>query len=233
LSKDDSIGGESGFAHSSLPRGRHRIPPEEVAENQRQRLIVAMARSIALRGYAATSVDRVLEGSGVSRGTFYELFGNRHECLVATHEASLESLMGRISVACAGQRGWAAQVRAGVGAVVEFADRAPDQARLLALDALAADAQSSRRALAVVDQFAEMLRSGREHYPKAAKLPPVTERALVGSIAMAIGCQLLEGQSPAGLEGQLVYLVLTPYLGAAAAKRIARPSGAEFSAPGP
>lgn len=191
-----------------------------------------MARSISLRGYAATSVDRVLEGSGVSRGTFYELFGNRQECLAATHEASLEGLMESISSACAGERRWAARVRAAVYATVEFADRAPDQARLLALDALAADAPTSRQAAVAVDGFAEMLRSGREHHPKAAALPAVTERALVGLVAMAISCRLLEGESPVGLEAQLAYFVLLPYLGAAAAKRMTRPQGGEFSAPG-
>jgi AcrR family transcriptional regulator len=233
LTKDDSIAGEPEFAQSPLPRGRHRIPPGEVAENQRRRLIAAMAHSIARRGYAATSVDRVLEGSGVSRGTFYELFGNRQECLAATQEACLESLMERISAACVGERRWAAKVRAAVYATVEFADQAPDQARLLTLDAIAADAQSSRQALTAVDRFAEMLRPGREHHPKAAELPPVTERALVGSVAITIGCQLLEGGSPAGLEAQLAYLVLAPYTGAAAARRLARPPGGEFSASGP
>jgi AcrR family transcriptional regulator len=223
LNKDDASADELEFAHP-LPRGRHRLEPEQVAENQRQRLIAAMARSIAVRGYAATTVDRVLEGSGVSRGTFYELFGNRHDCLLAAHEASLELLMERISAACAGEGKWAVQVAAAVHAAVDFADRAPDRARLLVLDAFTADAGSSRQALASFERLARMLRAGRRHHPRAATLPETTERALVGAVATAIGWQLLSGDSPADLEDQLAYFVLAPYLGTAAARRLAAQS---------
>jgi AcrR family transcriptional regulator len=205
---------------------------EEVAENQRRRLIAAMAHSVALRGYAATSVDKILEGSGVSRGTFYQLFANRHECLLAAHDASVEYMTDRVSAACAGEANWERKVRAAIYAAVDFAAQRPDQARLLTLDALAADSEASHRGLAAIDRFAAMLRSGRSHHPKAAALPEVTERALVGSISMTINSRLLSGESPAGLGAQLVYLVLVPYVGPAAAKRTAElPQGGELSAP--
>ena len=161
MNKDDAIAGELEFAQPPLPRGRHRLDPEQVAENQRQRLIAAMARSIAVRGYAATTVDRVLEGSGVSRGTFYELFGNRQDCLLAAHETAVDSLGYRVSTACRAEDRWAAGVRAAIGAVVAFAAQQPDLARLLTLDALAADTEASRRGLAAIDRFAAMLRTGR------------------------------------------------------------------------
>lgn len=221
---EDGIEGELEFAHPPLSRGRHQLTPDEVAENQRQRLRAALADSVAVRGYAATSVDRVLKGSGVSRGTFYELFDNRQECLIAAHDASLALLVDRVSAACAGKRKWTARVSAAIYAAVDFAVQMPNRARLLTLDAFAADAEASRRGLAAIDRFASMLRSGREHYPKSVSLPEVTEPAVVGSVTMAINQRLLSGESPAGLESQLVYLVLAPYVGVAAASRAAAQS---------
>jgi AcrR family transcriptional regulator len=199
------------------------LTAEEVTANQRRRLIAAMAHSVAVRGYAATTVERVLEASGVSRGTFYEIFANRHECLVATHDAALECLTNRVSVACKGGDAWERKVRAAIYASVDFAEQCPDQARLLTLDTLVADGQASSRGLATIDRFAAMLRKGRAEHRCADALPEVTERAMVGSISMTISSHLLRGESLAGLEPQLVYLVLVPYVGPAAAKRIAEP----------
>ncbi|HSK49539.1 MAG TPA: TetR/AcrR family transcriptional regulator [Solirubrobacterales bacterium] len=218
---DEASGGDREFAHGPLPRGRHRLDPEQVAENQRRRLVAAMARSVAERGYAATSVDRILEGSGVSRGTFYELFANRQECLLAAHEAAVAALAERLDVACAGGQPWRERAIAAIGAVVEFAAQEPDLARLLTLDALAADNEASKRGLAALDRFAAMLREGREHYKPAAALPDTTERALVGAVAMTINARLLSGESLAGLEPQLAYLVLVPYVGPAKARQLA------------
>jgi AcrR family transcriptional regulator len=220
---ESGIGSSEGeeFPRAPLPRGRHRLSPREVAEDQRRRILAAMAESVALRGYAATSVERIIELAGVSRGTFYEQFSNRQECLLAAHAEVFERLYGALSHACAGEESWGEGVAAAIAAALEFADRAPEQARLLTLDAIAADAQSACRGLAAADRLAALLRSGRERHPDAADLPEVTERALVGAVASAINWRLLTGESLAGLEPQLIQLVLTPYLGASAAARLA------------
>jgi AcrR family transcriptional regulator len=208
------------------------LTAEEVTANQRRRLIAAMAHSVAVRGYAATTVERVLEASGVSRGTFYEIFANRHECLLAAHDVALECLTSRVSAACKDGGDWENRVRAAIYASVDFAEQRPDQARLLTLDALAADGQASDRGLAAIDRFATMLRKGREEHLQAEALPEITERAMVGSVSMTISSRLLRGESLVGLEPQLVYLVLVPYIGPTAARRLSESQkGGEFSAP--
>lgn len=221
LNKDHANGDELEFAHPPLPRGRHRLSPEEVAENQRRRLIAALVRSVAVRGYAGTTVDRILEGSGVSRGTFYQLFANRHECLLAAQEAVIEDFSEHLARSCRGEDRWERKVRAAVYATVGFAVQWPDQFRLLALDSLVADGESSHRGLAAIDRFAAMLRKGSERFPEAAGLPEATEQAMLGIVSMTISSRLLGGQSPAGLEPQLTYLVMVPYLGSAKARRLA------------
>lgn len=216
---EPKIEDQEGFPRPPLPRGRRRLSPQEVAEDQRRRLLAAMAESVAIRGYAATSVARVIELAGVSRGTFYEQFENRRECLLAAHDAISESFFAEVTAACSGELPWRDCVTAAIAAVVRFSDCRPEQARLLALDTVAADREAARRALEGAERLAALLRTGREHHPKAAALPDVTERALVGAVASAVNWRLLCGESLDGLEPQLVQLVLTPYLGAAAAAR--------------
>jgi len=178
-----------------------------------------MAESVAARGYAATSVERVIELAGVSRATFYEQFGNRRECLLAAQEAIFDRFIGEVSAACSHGTAWRDRAAAAIGAAVEFAVRRPEEARLLSLDTIAVDAEAARNALTGTERLAAMLRTGRDHHRRAADLPAVTERALVGAIASAINWCLLSGEPLADLEPQLVQLVLTPYLGTAAAVR--------------
>jgi len=184
-----------------------------------------MAEAVAVHGYAATSVARVIELAGISRGTFYEQFENRRECLLAAYDAISESFFEELTAACSGELPWRGRVAAAIGTAVRFADTRPEQTRLLALDTVAADREAARRALAGAERMAAMLRSGREHHPKAMTLPDVTERALVGAVASAVNWRLLNGESLDGLEPQLVQLVLTPYLGPAAAARQAGKAG--------
>ncbi len=74
-----------------LPPGPGRSP-QEVAENQRQRLFGAMVASVVRRGYVATRLADLTELSGVSTKSFYELFPEKDACFLATVEALLASV---------------------------------------------------------------------------------------------------------------------------------------------
>jgi AcrR family transcriptional regulator len=58
--------------------------PEDVANNQRERIYGAMVAAVSTLGYEATRVADVVEISGVSSRSFYNLFANKEECFVAT-----------------------------------------------------------------------------------------------------------------------------------------------------
>ncbi|MET9329095.1 TetR/AcrR family transcriptional regulator [Tsukamurella sp. NPDC003166] len=69
-----------------LPRGPHHLGPEQVAASQRARMLDAMARSVATRGYAETTVADVVRLAGVSRKTFYQQFANKEDCYRAAFD---------------------------------------------------------------------------------------------------------------------------------------------------
>src|ERR1700749_451675 len=56
---------------------------DEGRRNQRERLFAAMIACVAERGFAATTVEDLVELSGVSRRSFYDYFGDKAECLSA------------------------------------------------------------------------------------------------------------------------------------------------------
>ena len=78
-------GDASTLRDRKLRPGR-RLPAEEVARNQRERLFAALVAVVAEKGYEATRVEDLLELSGVSRSAFYEHFNDKQDCLLAAVE---------------------------------------------------------------------------------------------------------------------------------------------------
>src|SRR5690349_7216917 len=58
-----------------------------VAENQRRRLFGAMVASVSARGYESTRVSDLVEISGVSLRSFYDLFPDKGACFASAIEA--------------------------------------------------------------------------------------------------------------------------------------------------
>ncbi|OZM70181.1 TetR family transcriptional regulator [Amycolatopsis antarctica] len=70
-------------AFPALPRGRHNLSREQVADVQRQRLLFGMAAAVSEKGFAKTSVAEVLSRAKVSRETFYQHFDGKEACFLA------------------------------------------------------------------------------------------------------------------------------------------------------
>src|ERR1700736_2707263 len=68
-------------------RGRSGLSGEQVKEHQRTRLYEAMVEIVATRGYRATTIKAVCALAGVSRQTFYDLFGsNKQACFLGAYD---------------------------------------------------------------------------------------------------------------------------------------------------
>lgn len=181
------------------------------------------ARALAGHGYAELTVEHVLTEAGVSRTTFYENFDNKRECVLVAHEEVFDRLAAELFRACAKESEWPAKVAASVRTTIAFAVGRPEEARLLIVDAVAADSTLAERVLASNDYLVGLLRNGREQCLEAGSLPELTERALIGAASSVIGSRLLSGQADRlpMLEPELVQLMLMPYVGIIAARRVA------------
>ncbi len=148
-----------------LPRGRHGLTREEVAEAQRERMLRAMAQAVAERGYAKTPVAEVLRRAGVSRETFYEHFANKEECFIAAYHGAAGIVLGAV----AGETGAAS----GTASFAERLDRG--LARYLAL--LASEPAIARTFLV------EVYAAG----PEALAQRVVVQRRFTAAVAALVG----------------------------------------------
>jgi AcrR family transcriptional regulator len=67
-----------------------------VRTNQRERVLAATVGCVAERGYAKTTVADILQTSGLSRRTFYELFPDKSACLEATARELTDALRDQL-----------------------------------------------------------------------------------------------------------------------------------------
>jgi TetR/AcrR family transcriptional regulator len=66
-----------------LRPGRHQLSRDEVQTHQRERIFVALEAVMSAKGYTATSVADIIQSAGVSRQTFYQLFGSKQDCFLS------------------------------------------------------------------------------------------------------------------------------------------------------
>lgn len=196
---------------------------ESTPEAQRERLVSAISRAAAEQGYDKLTVEHVVRYAGVSPATFYEHFSTKEQGLMAAFDAFLDRLWLEVAAVCETDAEWPEKVRAAVDVTLSYLAEASNVARVFAVEAAAASLAASERQFAALENFATLLRGGRQLYPRAAELPAPTERALVGGIASIVSGHLLaeEPQVLVDLEPELIELVLIPYLGQSEAKRIA------------
>jgi AcrR family transcriptional regulator len=223
---------EQGSARSSRPD----VPAAHVAEIQRSRLLAGAVGAIEEHGCAHTTVAHITTRSRVSRRTFYELFENREACLIALLE---EAVVGALEeeLAAAGLEGlaWRERVRNGLWTILCFFEREPTLARVSVVQAL----QGGPRVLAyrerVLARLVAVVDEGRlEGSSRAGDCTPLTAEGLVGAAFTIIYARLArnESGSPTDLLGELMGMIVLPYLGVAAARRErTRPAPAPL--PGP
>jgi AcrR family transcriptional regulator len=213
-----------GNTRTALPRGPHALPQEVVIENQRQRLLEAAAAALGEIGYAELTVKDMIDRAGVSRRTFYQLYDDKLECILAAHENALARLREVIQTACAGGITWADGVAAAIDAALRFATRNPAETRLLLLAThTVSEPRLMGAALAAHEQFAGLLRAGRKQRGGGSPTK-LTESAVIGSVTAVVGARLSAGQTEGlrKLAPELVQIILAPYLGYEEAQRVAQ-----------
>jgi AcrR family transcriptional regulator len=209
---------------------RHR---DHVRDVQRMRILDAMVRVAGEYGLERTSVARVVVGARVSRRTFYALFRDRDDCLLAAIEQTVTAAQSRASAAHANHHRWVNSVRAGLHALLLFFDEQPGLAHLCVVQAPAGSAATLARRREVLDQLAQIVDRGRSE-ARAAQPPAITAQGIVGGALSVIHTRLLSAdrQPLTELLNSLMSTIVLPYLGTAAARReLSRPLPAPAAGP--
>ena len=85
-----------------LPKGRHSLTRQEVADAQRLRLAIGMADAMREKGYVGTPVAEILKRAGVSRETFYQLYDDKLACFLDALDLIGLVLIGQLANALDG-----------------------------------------------------------------------------------------------------------------------------------
>jgi AcrR family transcriptional regulator len=206
-----------------LPRGNHGIARELVIDSQRWRLLNATAKAFVEEGCASLSVASVISRAHISRRTFYELFDDKLDCVLAAHLFAFERLEKALRCSCASRQSWPEAVATAVRAALDFAADSPEQAGLLAFAPFAAQPELTARALAAKDHLLVLLRRGRGRHTEAQAPSELVEQALLMGVMQVVGAELAAGRAERlpVLAPELAQVLLTPYLGEGEARRAA------------
>lgn len=206
-----------------LPSGRHELSREFVAEHQRERIVQAMAATLAERGHSGLTVAEIARRAGISHRTFYEHFPDKWQAFLEAGRTSAQrSIRSAVSSYEAHPDQWPAAVPAAIEALLETMASEPSRTMTGFTDMFGAGPNGLTMRDAILDVLARRIDFGAQQGGHA--LPALVSEACVGGIWEVIREHLAHrpiAELPR-LAPQLIYAVLTPYVGADEAADLAR-----------
>lgn len=180
----------------TLPRGSQALPREQVAADQKQRLLLAMIDAVGEKGYRATTISDLVGRAGVSRKTFYEHFANKQECLLATFDVIAADGRRRAIDAYrkAESGGLQGAVEASIRALFEATIDNPGAARLNMVEIVAAGPAGIERRERAVEQYRAFVRGMLQQKPEDPTVPDAVVRAVVGGLSRILYSRVRHGR---------------------------------------
>jgi AcrR family transcriptional regulator len=174
------------MAQVQLRGGPGGPPPKVVARVQRDRLFRALAEVSAERGYAATTVAHVLARAKISRRTFYTLFDDKEECLLAAYGEAMDDAFETVVGACRNGEDPAARIRHGAHVIAELCRDEPSIAGLCVVEILGAGPAGQAARMESTDRFVGLLEPLLRELGYDDGSISLQTRALVGILNEAI-----------------------------------------------
>jgi AcrR family transcriptional regulator len=182
----------------------------------RARILEAMARVAAERGYPRATIADVVKTAGVSRRTFYEQFKDKEDCFVEAYRTGCENGISEQAVAVRALEDpdWRSRLRVSLESYLSHLADEPHFARVLLIEVLGAGSRAlamRERILAIyVDGYRTLHALAQKEEPELPDISDAFLRALVGGIAELVQQCVLEspdGESPDRLRALAPTLV--------------------------
>ncbi len=188
---------------------------EPQISGHRQRLLEGMAQSVALKGYAATTIADIVREAGVSRRTFYEHFATQDDCLIALYGAASHNALKVLRSAIDPARDWQTQVEQAMAAYLAGLARNPVLLRTLFVEilGLGAPGLAARRRVnrEMADFMLEVIHAGQGHAALSADMAMAVVGGVNELVLQAIEQERWhELQAIAATASQLVRAVVRP-----------------------
>ena len=171
-------------------------------------------------GYREAAIKDVLERYGGHRVQFWQHFASKEDCFAIAYETWADRLVAELLTAALAEGDWRRGVRAGLVALLGFAERHPALARALLVEAEIAGGPALAKREESIQTVGEAIDSAREQVPAGERPPELTGLFVAGGIATFVGERLAAGEAGSAWEGlpELMRFATGPYFGEEAAE---------------
>jgi|GEM_PF-1008219 len=203
------------------PRRQIRHEPERRSVvSPADRLLIAVAESVAEKGYGSLSVNDLAPRARTSLRTLYESFGGKEAAFLACFRMISQRTLSAANTAYDQETEWPVAVSTANEAILAYLASEPDFAKVATVEVFAAGPVAAHSRDEAIKAFAELLQPG---YTLSSDVPPIAAEALAFGVYSLIRRQILR-YGPASLPRlgpTATFFDLAPFLGAAHATRIA------------
>jgi AcrR family transcriptional regulator len=179
--------------------------------SQRERLVAAVAQTVAELGWSAVGVHHICQRAGVSRRSFYEIYSDRDACVLAGVRRAFDEVVGEVDRAAAAGADHEERVVAIITALVAALDVDRARAAMCVIAPLSGDPGALRLRRTAMSRVVALLREGA---PSDAADELLVAGAL-GGVWELLHRRLTDDLNGplADVAGPAAYLVLVPFVG--------------------
>ncbi len=202
----------------------------DTTERRRARVLRAAVVEADEHGYTSLTVGHIAARARVSRRTFYELFGDREQCLLAVLADIDAQVTAELRAAALDVLEWRERVRQGLWMVLRFFDREPVLARFVFVESARGDDRMAAYRAGLLARIVGVFAAGgeeRESVLRGERSPLVAE-GLAGAVVSILNTRLARtgwratgnprNDTPVSgflgdLLGELMWLIVLTYFG--------------------
>jgi AcrR family transcriptional regulator len=185
----------------------------------RARLHDALLELCFERGFNRVDLAALLARAGVDRAVFAREFADLEACFLAVFRAEVESYRRQTAALPSQSGGWREQVRVRAYSLYRFLCADERRARFIVVDSRAAGERTLLFAGQLIEELFELIDGGRRELADPDLLTRTTAESIGGGIFNQLYALLGRGAllPEAEIVPQLMYCIVLPYLGPAAA----------------
>jgi AcrR family transcriptional regulator len=165
-----------------------------VIQNQRERMLAAVADVASAASYAEMSVEDIIVTAGVSRRTFYEHFRNKEDAFLAAYEEAAGRLLAAVRAGYESREGFVDRVRAGIEMFLMLLAADPAFARMCIVEVMAAGPEAVQRRNEAMQAFAMMFEENAREFLDEPPPSDLTAETVVGGIYDVIYTRIQRGE---------------------------------------
>jgi AcrR family transcriptional regulator len=197
-----------------------------VIQNQRERILAAVADVASSASYAEMSVEDIIVTAGVSRRTFYEHFKNKEDAFLAAYDVAAGQLLTAVRAAYESRDTFPERVRVGIETFLMLLAADPAFARMCIVEVMAAGPEAVQRRNQAMQAFAAMIDQNARELLGEPPPSELTAETVVGGIYDVIYTRIQRGEvrELPELASDLADSALMHYMGPEAAEAAPEPA---------